>query len=65
MKYCPRHTGVKGNETADRLADSAQHTPGMQVLLDNNAVEIMVGHLYNSSQRQSAVCLQSHTCLTV
>ena len=40
--YCPGHAGVQGNETADRLAGSAQLTPGVQVLLDNNAVESMV-----------------------
>ena len=33
---------MQGNETADRLAGSAQLTPGVQVLLDNNAVESMV-----------------------
>ena len=40
--YCPGHAGVKGNETADRLAGSVQLTPGMQVLLDKNAVESIV-----------------------
>ena len=40
--YCPGHAGVLGNEKADRLAGSAQLTPGVQILLDNNAVESMV-----------------------
>ena len=31
-----------GNETADKLAGNAQVTPGVQILLDNNAVENMV-----------------------
>ena len=40
--YCPGHAGVKGNETADRLAGNAQITQGVQILLDKNAVESMV-----------------------
>ena len=40
--YCPGHAGVIGNETADRLAGNAQVTPGVQILLDKNAVENMV-----------------------
>ena len=31
-----------GNEKADRLAGSAQPTPGVQVLLDKHAVESIV-----------------------
>ena len=40
--YCPGHAGVIGNETADRLAGNAQVTPGVQILLDKNAVENMM-----------------------
>ena len=40
--YCPGHAGVIGNETADRLAGNAQVAPGVQILLDKNAVENMV-----------------------
>ena len=40
--YCPGHAGVIGNETADRLAGNAQVTPGVQILLDKNALESMV-----------------------
>ena len=40
--YCPGHAGVKGNETADRLAGNAQITQGVQILLDKNTVESMV-----------------------
>ena len=40
--YCPGHAGVKGNETADRLAGNAQISQGVQILLDKNTVESMV-----------------------
>ena len=29
--YCPRHAGVSGNELADRLASTADITPGLQL----------------------------------
>ena len=40
--YCPGHAGVKGNETADRLAGNAQISQGVQILLDKNTIENMV-----------------------
>ena len=60
--YCPGHAGVQGNETADRLAGSAQITPGVQVLLDNNAVESMVETSLTAAR---VIGLLSHTRYTV